>query len=296
MVSRAVKPRRSSLRERAGVFDAVLIVLMVFIGIVTLYPFLNLLFISLSSTAEVSKSGSLLFYPKGFTLESYAYVLHYAGLPRAFFNTLFITVVGTAINLLLTAAGAYVLTEKELPGNRFLMWVVLIPMFFGGGLIPTYLVVNALHLVDTLWALILPTAVSTFNLILARNFFQSIPPSLKESARIDGASELRILSVIIIPLSMPILATLALFYGVGHWNEFSNAIIYINSSKLYPLQVIIRSMYNMAIDQLSGDSLPPPVEGVRCATVMLATVPIVCVYPFLQKYFVKGVMVGSVKG
>jgi putative aldouronate transport system permease protein len=169
-------------------------------------------------------------------------------------------------------------------------------MFFGGGLIPNYLVIKNLGLLDSLWALMLPGAISTWNLILLRNFFQSIPSSLKESARIDGASELTILVKLMLPLSIPIIATLALFYGVGHWNEYMGAIIYINKAKLNPLQVIIRSMYNIAIEQLDGDSLPPPVETVRCATVMLATLPMICIYPFLQKYFVQGMLVGSIKG
>lgn len=277
-------------------FDYFNVVLILLIGISTLYPLLNLIFISLSSTTEVAKSGGLLLYPKGFTLGSYSYVIKFAGLGEAFQNTVFITVVGTLINLVMTSAGAYVLSEKGMPGRDFLMWMVLVTMFFGGGLIPSYIVNRQLHLVDTLWALVLPNAIITFNLILARNFFQAIPASLKESARIDGASELRILFQIMVPLSMPILATLTLFYGVGHWNEFSNAIIYINSTKLYPLQVIIRNMYNTAVNQVQDNVLAPPVEGVRCATVVLATLPIVCIYPFLQRYFVKGVMVGSLKG
>jgi putative aldouronate transport system permease protein len=283
-------------RKKIGVFDIVNSIIMTLVGIITIYPFLNVLFISLSSTAEVNKSGSFLLYPKGLNLGSYQYVVNYAGLGDAFRNTIVITVVGTIINLLLTAAGAYVLTEKDMPGHNFLMGFVLVTMFFSGGLIPSYLVVNSLHLVNTLWALMLPGAISTFNLILARNFFQEIPASLKEAARIDGASEFRILMTIIIPLSMPILATLTLFYGVGHWNEYSQAIIYINSPDLNPLQVIIQNMYNTALGELNSDMLPPPVEGVRCATIMLTTLPIICVYPFLQKYFVKGVMIGSVKG
>ena len=287
---------KQSARLKPGVPDMVLAVVMTFIGIATLYPMLNLLFISLSSTAEVAKRGSFMFYPMGFNFDSYTYALNYSGLDTAFVNTIFITIVGTLINLILTSAGAYVLSEKELPGRNFLMWIVLVTMFFGGGLIPSYMVNRRLGLVDSLWALMLPGAISTFNLILQRNFFQSIPLSLKEAARIDGASELRILIRIMLPLSMPIIATLALFYGVGHWNEFSNAIIYINSTQKYPLQVVIRSMYNVAISESAGESLAPPVQGVRCATVILATVPIVMVYPFLQRFFVKGVMVGSLKG
>jgi putative aldouronate transport system permease protein len=288
--------KTTHLRNKIGFFDIVNLLFLTVIGIITLYPLLNLFFISISSMAEVSKSGSFMVYPKSINLDGYRYVLKYVGLGDAFKNTVFITVFGTFINLILTAIGAYVLSEKGMPGRNILMGMVLVTMFFGGGLIPTYLVVKSLHMVNTLWSLMLPSAVSTFYLILARNFFQTVPASLKESARIDGASELIILYKIMIPLSMPILATLALFYGVGHWNEYTAAVIYISNSKLEPLQLVIRNMYNISTVNVDPNSLPPPVETVRCAAVVLATVPIICIYPFLQKYFVKGIMVGSVKG
>lgn len=282
--------------NKAGLADYLILIFLILLGIATLYPFLNIFFISVSNMEEVVRSNGLMLWPKSINWEGYSYVLRYGGLVDAFKVTVYITVVGTAINLIMTSLGAYVLSCKEMPGRNFFMSLVLVTMFFGGGLIPNYLVIKNLGLLDSLWALMLPGAISTWNLILLRNFFQSIPSSLKESARIDGASELTILVKLMLPLSIPIIATLALFYGVGHWNEYMGAIIYINKAKLNPLQVIIRSMYNIAIEQLDGDSLPPPVETVRCATVMLATLPIICVYPFLQKYFVQGMLVGSIKG
>lgn len=278
------------------IFGVANIILLTMIGFVTLYPMLNMLFISFSSVDEVVKSGGMMLYPKSFDLSYYQYVFKNAGLLPALNSTLFITVVGTTVNLVLTSVGAYVLAEKELPGRNFFTALILFTMFFNGGLIPTYIVVQKLHLVDSLWALILPTAVSTFNLILARNFFTSVPISLKESARIDGASELRILISIMIPLSMPILATLSLFYGVGHWNEYTNAVIYINNPNIAPLQVLIKAMYSNSVTQSDSTNLAPPPDTIRCATVVLATLPIICVYPFLQRYFVQGVMIGSVKG
>ncbi len=277
--------------------DIVILVVLILICVTTLYPILNLLFISLSSMDEVSKSNGMMLYPKSIDLDGYRYIFRHAGLPQAYKITIFVTIVGTLINLAMTTLGAYVLSVRDMPGRNFLMTFVLITMFFSGGLIPSYLVIKGLGLVDTLWALMLPGAISAWLLILMRNFFQGIPGELRESARIDGSSEFGTLVRIMLPLSLPIVATLALFYGVAHWNEYINVIIYINDQKLSTLQVLLRQMYSsMAISEIDGDSLPPPVETVRAATVMLTTLPIVCVYPFLQKYFVQGMMVGAVKG
>lgn len=175
---------------------------------------------------------------------------------------------------------------------------IIITMFFGGGLIPTYLNLRNLGLLNSLWVLIIPQAIVTWYMLLERNFFQGIPAELSESARIDGAGELGLLLRIMLPLSLPILATLALFYGVSRWNEYSNAIIYNSKQHLATLQVIIRRMYSSSIDEVLelDEEVPPPTEAIRSATVIFATVPILCVYPFLQKYFAKGIMVGSLKG
>ncbi|MFC0216298.1 carbohydrate ABC transporter permease [Paenibacillus chartarius] len=288
--------RTSKHLSKPGVADYVIWLFLLLLCVTTLYPFLNILFVSLSDMKDVVRNGGVLLYPTSFHLDSYLYVLRYSGLLDAYKVTIFITLVGTLINLVFTSLGAYVLSIRDLPGRNALMLIVLIAMLFNGGLIPTYLVIRSLHLVNTVWALILPFAINTWLLILMRNFFQGIPASLRESARIDGCSELGILTRIILPLSLPIVATLALFYGVAHWNEYTNVIIYINDPKLSTLQLVLRKMYTFSIDQLDGDSLPPPVETIRAATVMMATLPIVIVYPFLQKYFVQGVMVGSVKG
>ncbi|WP_214628247.1 carbohydrate ABC transporter permease [Paenibacillus agaridevorans] len=291
-----VKPTSSPHLGKSSIVDYVIWFVLVLFSISTLFPFVNVLFVSFANMKDIVESGGVLLFPKSIHLDSYRYVLQYSGLLNAYGVTIFITVVGTIINLIMTALGAYVLSNRDLPGRNAMMTMVLIAMLFSGGLIPTYLVVRSLQLVDTVWALMLPSAISAWLLILMRNFFQGIPAELRESARIDGCSELGILVRIILPLSMPIFATLALFYGVGHWNEYINVVIYINDPDLSTLQLILRKMYTFAIDQLDGDSLPPPVETVRAATIMMSTLPIVMVYPFLQRYFVQGVMVGSVKG
>lgn len=291
-----IKSRK--FQDRVGAFDIVNAILLSAIALTMLYPFFNLLVISLSSVQDLVNSGGFMLYPKHISLDGYKYVFQYKELFYAYKITIIITVVGTIINLVLTAIGAYILSNREMPGRNFLMSMVIITMFFNGGMIPSYIVVSKLHLVNSLWSLMIPGAINTFNLILMRNFFQTLPLSLKESARIDGASEVRILVQIMIPLSMPIVATLALFYGVAHWNEYSQAIIYISDPKIKPLQVFIRSMYEQSntIEMNLDNAIPPPAETVRSATIMIATVPIMCVYPFLQKYFVSGMMVGSIKG
>lgn len=282
--------------KKVTVFDVVNMTLLGLMALTMVYPMINLVIVSFSSITDVMAGSRGFLLPSSLDLSAYQYVFSYGNLWSAYKNTIFLTVVGTCVNLIMSTIAAYVLSEKAMPGRNALMSVVLVTMFFSGGLVPSYIVANQLKLVDSLWALILPGSISTWNMIIMRNFFQGIPLSLKESARMDGAGELRILLRIILPLSLPVMATMALFYGVGHWNQYSGAIIYINTPSKYPLQVIIRQMYSQAIQEVSSDSLPPPVETVRAATVVIAVVPILCVYPFLQKYFVKGVMVGALKG
>lgn len=283
-------------KRKNSIFDILNIIILAVISLTTLYPFVYLLIISISPIEQVIKNG-IIIIPEGFTLEYYRYVFGSTGIGSAYAATIFITIVGTLLSLALSSIGAYVLAQKNLPGKNIFTLIIIITMIFNGGMIPSYLVVKGLGLIDSLWSLIIPNAIYAFWLIVMRNFFQSIPASLSESARIDGCSEYRILFAIIIPLSMPILATLALFFGVSQWNQYFNAIIYINSPGKQPLQVLIRRMYQSYMSvSANGDSLPPPVETIRAATIMVATLPILCVYPFLQRYFVQGIMVGAVKG
>ncbi len=282
--------------KKTTAFDVVNMVLMGLLAFTMVYPMVNLLIVSFSSITDVMAGVSGFLLPSGIDLSAYRYVFKFGNIWTAYGNTLYLTVVGTSINLIMSTLAAYVLAEKTLPGRKYMMTMVIITMFFSGGLIPSFIVNSKLGLVNTLWALMLPGAISTWNMIIMRNFFQGIPPSLKESARIDGAGEMRIMLRIILPLSMPVIATMALFYGVSHWNQYTNAIIYLNNSKLFPLQVIIRQMYAQSVQPVEGDLIPPPVETVRAATIIVAVVPILLVYPYLQKYFVKGVMVGALKG
>lgn len=281
--------------QKYSIFDLVNYGVMSMVILLTLYPFLYLLVVSISPVEELMKS-SLIIFPQKLTLEPYAYVFKHSGIGNAYKNTIIITVGGVLLNLLLTSFGAYVIANREVPGRKFFTTLIIATMMFSGGMIPLYLVVKSLNFINSLWALIVPNAIAAFWLIVLRNFFQSVPASLSESARMDGCSEYGILFRIILPLSMPILSTLALFHAVGQWNVYFNAVIYISDTKLQPLQVLVRSMYQSTSDAYTPDDLPPPVETIRAATVIVATLPILCVYPFLQKYFVQGMMIGAVKG
>lgn len=273
-------------------------VMLVFLSLVCfsmLYPFVNLLFQSVSPATEIVASHGLMLYPKKIQLDAYRYLMQYPYLKESYQNTVFITVVGTALCMIMTTLGGYVLSRRDLPGRTLLTTFVVVTMFFSGGMIPNYLNLRNMGLLNTRWVLIFPMMISTWNMLLMRNFIMGIPIDLTEAARIDGANEVRLVLSIILPLSKPILATLALFYGVGRWNEYSNVIIYNSKANMQTLQVIIRKMYESAQIDME-ETITPPLEAIRAATVIFSTVPILCVYPFLQKYFAQGLMVGSVKG
>jgi putative aldouronate transport system permease protein len=288
---------KPNLGRRIFVIANVIILLL--IGAVTLYPFLYVLAASLSEQTYIMK-GSVSILPKGLNIEAYKMVFENPMIGRAYLNTIFYTVAGTAINLLLTVCGAYPLSRARFPGKKFFMFLVTFTMFFGGGMIPTFLVVRNLHMYNTIWAMLLPGAISTWNLIIMKTFFQQIPASLEESALIDGTNEIQALFWIILPLSLPSLATIGLFYAVGHWNGFFSALIYLKDKELFPLQILLRQIViqnqtdDMMTDINQGRELIS--ESIKFATIIVATLPILVVYPFIQKYFVKGVMVGAVKG
>jgi putative aldouronate transport system permease protein len=262
-----------------------------------LYPFVYLILCSFAPIEDILRN---ILFPVSskFNLNSYRYIFQDSSISDAYKVTVFITAAGTVINLAMSALGAYVLAQPKLPWKKVMAGGIIVTMIFHGGMIPSFIVVRSLGLYDSLWSLILPAAINTFWMLIMRNFFAALPASLSESARIDGCGEWRILISIILPLSGAITATLALFYGVSHWNAFTAAVIYINTSSKRPLQLIIRAMYQSASSTMEnvGDALPPAVENLRAATIMAATLPILCVYPFLQKFFVKGVTVGAVKG
>ncbi|UVI28990.1 carbohydrate ABC transporter permease [Paenibacillus spongiae] len=285
--------------------QAIIYIILIGSGLVTLLPMVNVWAISLSEAHEVFKDPMML-WPKSFTLESYKYIFNTQVLLKSFGITVFVTVVGTFLNLLFTSTGAYGLSKTHVPGHKIMLWLIIIPMLFGAGLIPMYILLKNLGLLNNIWVLILPKLVASFNLILMRNFFWSIPESLEESARIDGASEFRVLWSVILPLSKPVIATVGLFYAVGHWNDYFSGLFFINDNSKWPLQMVLRSividfnMLNMGTQNTNtlndASKLVVQPENIKAATIIFAIVPILIVYPFLQKYFVKGIMLGSVKG
>ncbi len=283
------------------VFDTINIILMCLLIIVTLYPFIYVTFASLSNPSAMIAHNGLLFAPLGFEMVSYRMVFKNPMILTGYANTLVYVIAGTFINLFLTTLGAYALSRKGYYWKNFFMFVIVFTMFFGGGLIPFYLVVKTLGLTDNMLALILPPAISTYNLIIMRTSFAAIPDSMEESAKIDGANDFIILYKIIVPLSMPVIAVMILFYGVYHWNAWFNAMIFLRNRNLYPLQLVLReiliaSSTDSMTTGVGGLDKEPVGETVKYATIMVATLPILFVYPFLQKYFVKGVMIGAIKG
>jgi putative aldouronate transport system permease protein len=281
--------------------EAIIYVLLLGAAAITLLPIWIVLIRSVSPV-HVIRQYPLLVWPRGLTIEAYRYIFQTATLLRSFWITVFITVVGTSVNMILTITAAYGLSKTNVPGNRLMMGFIVFAMLFGAGIIPTYIVVNKLGLIDSVWALIWPSAVSPFNLILMRNYFWSVPGEIEDSARIDGASDWQVLWRIVVPLSMPAIATIGLFYAVGHWNTFFSALFYINDNTKWPLQLLLRSIIidstfrdmGSATGEVRLRYVSP--DNIKAATIVFATVPIVCIYPLLQKYFVQGVRLGAVKG
>jgi putative aldouronate transport system permease protein len=248
----------------------------------------------------VARHGGFLIFPRQITFDAYRYLFSQNLIPRAYLNTLTITALGTTINMVLTTVMAYPLARRSLPGRNALLVFVLIPMLFSGGLIPLFILVKDLKLINTYWAVVLPGAISSYNLLVMKGFVEGLPEELFESAQLDGATDFTILSRIVLPLSKPVLATLGLFYGVGHWNGFFYARMFLTDRKLQPLQVILRDVLMDAMSNEMEEILEYvqllPGETLKMAAVMLSVLPLLIVYPFLQKYFTKGVLLGSIKG
>ncbi|WP_409342202.1 carbohydrate ABC transporter permease [Paenibacillus sp. MBLB4367] len=283
------------------VVDVILYGCMALFCLATLFPLYFVFIMSITPFKEVMRNGGFVIWPGSFTFEAFATIFNSKVVPRALQVSVFITVVGTALNLLVTMFLAYPLSKKSLPGRHIVLLALVFTMLFSGGLIPTYLTVRATGLINTLWALIIPGLVSTFNALIMKTYFESLPAEVEEAAKVDGCGDLRTLFLIVMPLSMPIIATLGLFYGVGHWNAYFGGIMYLTDSSLYPIQVVLRNMIQspsisqeLGVQQTMVQQLPP--ETVKMATVVVALVPILAVYPFLQKYFVKGMMIGAIKG
>jgi putative aldouronate transport system permease protein len=283
------------------VFDTANVVVLGMFALVTVIPFLYVIAGSFATQHELLERGFILF-PTEFSLSAYKFIFSTSTLVRSLLVTIFITVVGTLINLIFTCLMAYPMARRDLDFRKPIQLMVIFTMLFGGGMIPTFLVVKNLHMIDTYWALLLPGAISAFNLIIIRSFFQQLPEGLEESAKIDGASDPGILVKIVLPLSMPVLATFSLFYAVGHWNTFFSAVLYINDSTKWPIQVLLRQIVILSQGGSLGDTTAfeqdfvPPDQAVKMAVIVISTIPILIVYPFLQKHFAKGVLLGSVKG
>ncbi|WP_168120238.1 carbohydrate ABC transporter permease [Paenibacillus sp. HB172176] len=294
----------SAIRKSRGeqIFQVILVLFMLFMILITLYPFVYVLLSSISDSRKLISHSGLLLTSQGLTFDAYTKVFQNPNILGGYLNTILIVFGGTLLNLFMTSLGAYVLSRKGVPWARIVMLMIVFTMFFSGGLIPIYLLVNNwLHLGNSLLALIIPGMISTWNLIILRTSFESIPDSLIESARIDGAQDFTILFRIVIPLSLPVMAVMILFYGVNHWNSWFNAMLYLRDRELFPLQLILREiLIQNSTAYMSGDASASDVEAVgesiKYATIIVATLPILAVYPFLQKYFVKGVMIGSIKG
>ncbi|WP_238392712.1 carbohydrate ABC transporter permease [Paenibacillus antri] len=294
--------RKGSLGEAA--FDTFNYVLLTVIGIVCLYPMLHVLFASFSEPALLSRHSGLLFRPLGFSLVGYEVVLQNPNIWTGYLNTLFYVTVGTVLNVLMTALGAYALSRKNLMLKKPLAIMTVFTMYFGGGLIPNFLLVKNIGLYDTRLALIIPGLIATYNMIVMRAGFAAVPDGLEESAKIDGANDFTILFRIILPVAKATVAVIVLFYAVGHWNAWFNAVLYLQDRGLYPLQLLLREI--LIANSASGNTVESVAMNeddrslvyvlIKYCTIIVATVPILFIYPFCQKYFVKGVMLGSMKG
>lgn len=292
--------RKKSRGDKA--FDIALIIIGLLIMVVIAYP-LYFVIIASFSQPEAVLGGKLRFLPIGFNVESYKMVLSERKVWVGYRNTLLYTVLGTCINLVLTTLAAYALSRKDMPWRTPLTFVISFTMLFGGGMIPVYMVVRGLHLTDTLWAMVIPNAIATYNLLVMKNYFQSsIPEELQEAAAIDGCSHFKTLIKVVLPLSTPILAVIVLFYAVGHWNAFFNAVIYLRNQELFPLQIVLRDiLLQNSLEAVGGDltGMYEKVmrgETMKYALIIVASAPVIIMYPFVQKYFVKGIMVGAIKG
>ncbi|SFK95043.1 putative aldouronate transport system permease protein [Paenibacillus sp. 1_12] len=282
-------------------FDVINYGLLAIIALVMILPFLHVVAGSFT-TAEEMAARQFVIFPTVFSLNAYKYIFSTNTIIRSLGVSIGVTSVGTVISMFLTALMAYGLTRRDLDGRKVIMFMVVFTMLFHGGLIPTFITVKNMGLIDSYFALIIPTAINAFNLIIMRNFFQNIPDGLEESAKMDGCSDWGILFRIVLPLSMPAIATISLFYAVTYWNTYLSAILYLNDNAKWPVQIILRQIVILA-SGLSADSssfddgyAAPPEQTIKMAVIVVATIPVLIVYPFLQKHFAKGALLGSIKG
>lgn len=282
------------------IFDVFNISFMILLSALFLYPLLYVVFASFSNPDLLMQHRGLLFSPKGFTTICYETIIKYPLLLTSYKNTIFYVTVGTFLNMFFTILAAFVVSRRDFMFSNFIMKMIIITMFLSGGMIPGWLLVRNLGMYNTIWAILIPGVINAWNMILMRNAFMQVPYSIEESAKIDGANELRILCSIILPLSLPTLAVMTLFFGVARWNAWFNAAIFLQNRNLFPLQLIMREILiqNQISDVMSGmDSADVQISmTIKYAAIVVSTLPILCLYPFVQKYFVKGMTVGAVKG
>lgn len=289
------------MKKKISLFDVILYLVFGLVALITIYPFYNVLIVSLANTLA-SATYSPYLYPHVFDFTGYKTIMNDPYFYRSLGTTLFVTIVGTTLNMVFSVTAAYVLSRKRLIGRKFFLSAILFTMLFSGGLIPTYLVVSGLGLDNSIWSMIFPSMISTYYLIIMKNYFVSLPASLEEAARIDGANEFVVMTRIFIPISKPFMATFLLFYAVERWNEWWNAYLYISDKNIKPLQIYLRDVLVNFNSQLATQAQSMMsthnkvyVQSIQMATIIITMLPILCVYPFVQKYFVKGVLVGSVK-
>lgn len=288
-------------RKRISLFSIFNYTFFVIVALLMVFPLWNVIVISLTDYQDYV-ANPLMIFPKEITMEAYDYIFANDDLLTSLKVTVTVTITGTLGSMLFSVAGAYALSKKKMPGRNFFLTLILITMFFNGGIVPNFLLIKDIGLYDTIGAMIFPTMINTWYLIIMKNYFAGLPEALEESARIDGANDITILLRIILPISTPIIATFTLFYGVDRWNEWWNAMMYINDTRKYPLQLLLR---NLIVKNFSSASMATAYaqdsvqfvakENIKMATAVVAIVPITVVYPFLQKYFAKGVMVGAIK-
>ena len=293
--------KRANNSVGGKMFDGFNVIFLTLISIISFIPFIYIIAGSFATEAELATRGFFLI-PREYSVAAYELIFSSNTISRALMNSIFITLVGTIINMAFTMTMAYPLSKSYIMGRTLITNLIIFCMLFSGGMIPTYLVVRELGLLNKYWALWLPIAISPFNLFIIRNFFQQLPQELEQSAKIDGCSDLGVFWEIVLPLSKPVIATFTLFYAVGHWNQFFNALIYITDNSKWPLQVILRNLVILSsgmmgdLTQLDREFIQPPEQAVEMAVIVVATVPILMIYPFLQKHFAKGVLIGSLKG
>lgn len=285
-------------RFKFGIADILIYLVLIIFSLAILLPMWHIFVISTSSP-EVYLRDTYHLVPKSFSLDEYKRAFSsLGGIINSLFVSIKVTGLGTALSMLLTSMGAYVLSKKGLPGRNFLFKILVFTMFFSGGLVPFYVLVKNLHLDDTIFALTIPLAISTYNLIIMKNYFTSLPESLEEAAKIDGYNDVQILFKIIIPVSKPVFAAVSLFYGVAYWNDYFMATLFISSNNMYPLQVVLRQMIiqNLVMAQVGVATVASNPEQFKMACIIIGIIPVLIIYPFVQNSFSKGIMMGAVKG